>query len=60
MILDSTINTSITHIDYYKEERLNFSKYEHMLDSLERYSKSLDKLLEPELNTRKRDDRTTT
>ena len=62
MILDSNINTSMTRINYYKEERINFSKYEHMLDSLERYSKSLDKLLDPELNSNKRnkDDRTTT
>ena len=62
MILGSDANIYVNCVVNSQEERVNFSKCERMLDVLERYSKSLDRMLEPELNLTKRntDDRTTT
>ena len=62
MILGSDATIYVKCVANSQEERVNFSKCERMLDVLERYSKSLDRILEPELNLTKRnnDDRTTT
>lgn len=62
MILGSDAIVSVKCVANSQEERLNFSKCERMLDILERYSTSLDRILEPDLNLTKRNnnDRTTT